>query len=31
MIFNVEEMPEALKVISESGVKMLTDEEVHNL
>lgn len=31
MIFDVEEMPEALKVISETGVKMLSDEELHNL
>ena len=31
MIFDVEEMPEALKVISEAGFTLLTDEKLHNL
>jgi hypothetical protein len=31
IILDVEEMPEAVRVISESGFKMLSDEELHNL
>ncbi|MBN2467355.1 MAG: hypothetical protein JXD19_04315 [Deltaproteobacteria bacterium] len=31
MIIDVEELPEALEVISESGFSMLTDEEIYNL